>query len=102
MALPFFYEENLSKNNPSFLLSEETSRHCIQVLRMKAGEQLELTNGQGTIITAAIAKEDKRACEVRLVAERQVEKPARGICIAISLLKNANRFEWFLEKLSYK
>ncbi len=98
MALPFFYEENISPKNSSFTLSEETSRHCVQVLRMKTGVELELTDGNGTIITAAIIKEDKRACQVKVVGGRQIEKQARNICIGISLLKNANRFEWFLEK----
>jgi 16S rRNA (uracil1498-N3)-methyltransferase len=98
MSLPFFYEENLSAGAPSFILSEETSKHCVQVLRMKAGEELELTDGKGNIITGAITKEDKRACIVKKTAVRQLEKPVRNISIGISLLKNASRFEWFLEK----
>lgn len=65
---------------------------------MKTGEQLQLTDGLGNIITAVITKEDKRACEVKKIEAKQVDKPVRNICIGISLLKNANRFEWFLEK----
>jgi len=98
MSLPFFYEENIPANTSSFVLSEETSKHCIQVLRMKAGEQLQLTNGQGTIITAAITKADKRACLIKAMDTEKLEKPVRHIAIGISLLKNATRFEWFLEK----
>jgi 16S rRNA (uracil1498-N3)-methyltransferase len=98
MSLPFFYEENISTNSSSIILSEETSRHCVQVLRMQVGVQLQLTNGRGAIVTASIIKQDKRACVVNALATKQIEKPARHICIGISLLKNANRFEWFLEK----
>jgi len=70
----------------------------VQVLRMKAGEQLELTNGLGTVITAEIVDENKRACVVKAVAKREVVRPLRKISIGMSLLKNAARFEWFLEK----
>lgn len=99
MSLPFFYEENIPLGtNASFTLSEETSKHCVQVLRMKAGELLQLTDGNGTILTAAIIQPDKRACAVRITDSSQLPKPARQITIAISLLKNASRFEWFLEK----
>jgi len=96
--MQFFYEEGLSPNNASFILSEETSKHCIQVLRMKVGEQLMLTDGQGSIITTAITKEDKRACMVQRIAITAIARPARRICMGISLLKNTSRFEWFLEK----
>lgn len=101
MSLPFFYEENIPLNsNSSFTLSEETSKHCAQVLRMKAGEQLLLTNGIGAMVTAAIVQPDKRSTSVQSITAIQVPKPVRQITIAMSLLKNASRFEWFLEKVT--
>jgi 16S rRNA (uracil1498-N3)-methyltransferase len=98
IQLPYFYEPNITSTNTSFVLSEDTSRHCVQVLRMQAGEQLQLTDGAGNLYTAAITRADKKHCEVRLQDTRCKEQEARRICIAISLLKNASRFEWFLEK----
>ncbi len=98
MSLPSFYEENITATAGSYTLSEETSKHCIQVLRMKVGEPLTLTDGKGNLYTAAIAKEDKRNCVVAIKGVKHTPKPAKHITIAMSLLKNANRFEWFLEK----
>jgi len=97
MSLPSFYEANITQAG-NFILSEETSKHCIQVLRMKVGEQLALTDGKGNLYSAAISKEDKRKCVVAIQGIENTPKPARHIAIAMSLLKNANRFEWFLEK----
>lgn len=96
--MPFFYEENTGLNNSAFILSEDTSKHCVQVLRMKVGEQLELTNGLGVIVTAEIVEANKKACAVKPVAKKEIARPERKITIAMSLLKNAARFEWFLEK----
>lgn len=98
MALPFFYEPGIAATPGHFTLSEESSRHCIQVLRMKAGEQLQLTDGKGLLYTATIISEDKKKTVVMLALPEQVPNPEKKISIAISLLKNASRFEWFLEK----
>ena len=98
MALPFFYESTVAASSSLFELSEETSKHCIQVLRMRTGERLQLTNGKGGLYTASIAQEDKKHCTVNIESEKQYPAPDKKITIAVSLLKNANRFEWFLEK----
>ncbi len=97
MQLPFFFQENIS-NNPSNILSEETSRHCVQVLRMKAGNSLQLTDGKGNLFTALITHADKKNCEVKIEESIFEQQQLRKISIGISLLKNQNRFEWFFEK----
>ncbi len=98
MSLPFFYEQNISSPSSHFTLSEETSKHCIQVLRMKAGSLLQLTDGKGNLYTASIVGEDKKKTVVLIDSQTIVPPPSKKISIAISLLKNASRFEWFLEK----
>lgn len=97
MSIPYFYQQDLPTYG-SFLLNEETSKHCIQVLRMKTGEQLNLTNGNGSLVQASIEKQDKKHCEVKLQSSSFQPKEGRNVSIAISLLKNTSRFEWFLEK----
>ena len=99
MALPFFYQPQIIAS-PSILLNEETSKHCIQVLRMILGERLQLTDGKGNAYIAAISKSDKRHCEVTIEETSFQLPPTKQITIGISLLKNATRFEWFLEKVT--
>ena len=97
MALPTFYEENLPADG-SFLLSELTSRHLVQVLRMKESARLLLTNGKGQTHLSEIVHANKKATEVRFLSGTLVPEPSSEITIAISLIKNKSRFEWFLEK----
>ncbi|MEP6464692.1 MAG: RsmE family RNA methyltransferase [Parafilimonas sp.] len=97
MNLPYFYEQNIQQ--PTHVLSEETAKHCIQVLRMKEGEKLQLTDGAGSLFLAIIIRIDKKNCEIKIEECICYEKPESGnVCIAISLLKNATRLEWFMEK----
>lgn len=98
MALPFFYSTEYYTDQKEIVLDEETSKHIVQVLRMKKGEQLNLTDGRGTLITASIVDDHKKHCLVRVDETSNVQQATRNIAIGISLLKNTNRFEWFLEK----
>ena len=98
MTLPFFYIADHDSSLKEIVLVEDTSRHVVQVLRMKEGEKLNLTDGKGNLITAEVADAHKKHCSVRVLATSQELRAVRQITIAISLLKNTNRFEWFLEK----
>src|SRR5688572_5796637 len=98
MSLPYFYLARLDPLASSQLLDEDSSRHVVQVLRMKEGEQLHLTDGKGNFILAAISQADKKKCKVSIVESTYLQPPQKRISIAISLLKNTSRFEWFLEK----
>ncbi len=99
MHLPFFFEENLPVTN-QFLLSEESSKHIVQVLRMHENEQLLITNGKGETLTASIIIADKKKTEIKITKRIFSAKNSTKISIAVSLIKNMNRFEWFLEKAS--
>ena len=96
MNLPYFYEEKIQQ--PIHILSEETARHCIQVLRMKEGEQLQLTDGRGSLFTATIINPNKKNCEAEIKAVSYELRATNHTSIAISLLKNPSRLEWFIEK----
>jgi len=98
MALPFFYIAEYNGVQKQIVLNEETSRHIVQVLRMKAGELLNLTDGKGNLITCEIAEEHKKHCTVLVKETMYKAQSTRRVSVAISLIKNANRFEWFLEK----
>ena len=62
MTLPFFYINEYNTSQKEIVLEEDTSRHVVQVLRMKKGEKLNLTNGKGNLITAEIADAHKKHC----------------------------------------
>jgi 16S rRNA (uracil1498-N3)-methyltransferase len=79
-------------------LHEEASRHIIQVLRMKKGEKLQLTDGLGSLHTAQIIDDFKKMARVEILQSERLEPSPGKIIIGISLVKNTSRFEWFLEK----
>ncbi|HEY1871476.1 MAG TPA: RsmE family RNA methyltransferase, partial [Chitinophagaceae bacterium] len=98
MSLPFFYINDYHSSQQQIVLAEDTSKHIVHVLRMKKGEKLNLTDGKGNLLTSEIVDDHKKHCTVKVIDLRFTPHDSRKITIAISLLKNSSRFEWFLEK----
>lgn len=98
MQLPFFYAPDLGLLDNVQSLAEDTARHIAQVLRMKEGDLLHLTDGRGRVATAGIVSIGKKTCTVQLQAIESFPTSDQHSTIAVSLLKNAGRFEWLLEK----
>lgn len=97
MVLPFFFSNECAFAD-TITLEADVSRHVCQVLRMKAGALLLLTDGKGNQATASILNPDKNACTVSVVRREAILPAARQISLAVSLLKQVARFEWLLEK----
>lgn len=98
MAIPYFYMDWVEKGATVIFLEEDTSRHIVQVLRMEAGEMLSLTDGLGNLHTAEIVQVHKKSTGVKILSSAYHARLSPKISIAISLIKNVARFEWFLEK----
>ncbi len=96
MSLPWFFAPDL--NSHPLTLDEENSRHIVQVLRMKEGQRLLLTDGKGHSGEAEITNAHKKHCSVHMLNVDFQHRPSQQLTIGISLLKNSSRFEWFLEK----
>ena len=98
MTLPFFYSKYISQAGGLISLEADTSKHIAQVLRMQPGDQLQLTDGQGHLVLAELTDNHKNHCQARIVRSLLVAERPRKVVMAVSLLKQPARFEWFLEK----
>jgi 16S rRNA (uracil1498-N3)-methyltransferase len=98
MAPPFFYIPSYTPDQQEIFLNEDNSRHVIQVLRMRPGEGLRLTDGKGALLDGVILDDHKKKCRVSIKAGTTEPPRTNQVTIAISPVKNTARFEWFLEK----
>jgi len=95
--MQIFYTPDISGIEYTF--SEDESKHAIRVLRMNLGDTVSLVDGKGNFFEAVITDSNPKRCKV-LVNNviNNFEKRSYHLHIAISPLKNPDRFEWFLEK----
>ena len=95
--MQIFYAPDIDGNE--YILDETESRHCIRVLRMTSGTVVNLIDGEGNLYKGVIKDPDQRACSIEISQViRNFEKRPYYLHLAISPLKNTERFEWFVEK----
>jgi 16S rRNA (uracil1498-N3)-methyltransferase len=95
--MQIFYAPDITSD--SYTLDERESKHTVRVLRMGEGSEIRLIDGKGNLYIGVISEPDQRACKIRILnIIKGFEKRDYRLHIAISPLKNPERFEWFIEK----
>jgi 16S rRNA (uracil1498-N3)-methyltransferase len=95
--MEIFYAPDIT--DKSYTLNEKESKHLIRVLRMTKGEAVRLIDGKGNLFTGVISDPDQKGCSIEITGQTtDFEKRNYRLHIAISPLKNPDRFEWFIEK----
>ncbi|GAB5526131.1 MAG: 16S rRNA (uracil(1498)-N(3))-methyltransferase [Roseivirga sp.] len=79
-------------------LSDEESRHAIRVLRLGAGKEIDLTDGQGRFYKAVITDPNQKRCGFEVLDTKEVAPFPVYRHLAIAPTKNIDRLEWFVEK----
>ena len=96
--MQLFYSKDIAPNGFCTLDAEE-SRHAVRVLRLREGDELNVTDGCGNLYRCRIVTADDRACSVE-VAEQQfsILNSQFTIHLAVAPTKNPSRMEWLVEK----
>ncbi len=82
-----------------YILDENESKHSVRVLRLNKGDIVRLIDGKGDLYEGIITDPDPKGCSVKIKnVIHEFEKRNYSLHIAISPLKNPDRFEWFVEK----
>jgi 16S rRNA (uracil1498-N3)-methyltransferase len=80
------------------VLPEEEARHCVQVLRHRAGDALHLIDGEGGWYRGTIVEAEKKHCVVQIEEHWEEEAAPAAVHLAVAPTKNISRTEWLLEK----
>ncbi len=82
-----------------FELDEKESKHSVRVLRLTVGDQVILVDGLGGWYEAVIEDDHPKKCRLKVLSHTTEYQPlSYGLHLAVSPIKNTDRFEWFLEK----
>lgn len=80
-------------------LPSDESTHCARVLRHRAGDEVYVVDGKGSVFTCRVTDDNPRRVKVEIISKYQ-ELPhwGRNITLAVAPTKNADRMEWLVEK----
>lgn len=91
-----FYTPDID-TNPE--MPEEEAGHCVRVLRLSVGDEVDLTDGRGHFHKAVISAATSKRCQVKVVSTEEQPPLWRGhLHIALAPTKHMERVEWFAEK----
>jgi 16S rRNA (uracil1498-N3)-methyltransferase len=96
--MQLFYNPDINLNSSEFSFDKEESKHIVKVLRKKEGDQLQVTNGSGSLFITEITLATERKCTVKIRHSETAKPTDFYIHLAVAPTKMNERFEWFLEK----
>ncbi len=96
--MQLFYCKDITPNAFCTLDAEE-SRHAVRVLRLREGDELNVTDGRGNLYRCRIVTSDDRACVIEAAEQEfSVLHSPFSIHLAVAPTKNPSRMEWLVEK----
>ncbi|MGZ3873308.1 MAG: 16S rRNA (uracil(1498)-N(3))-methyltransferase [Mucilaginibacter sp.] len=97
--MQLFYTPDIDPAHPQYFLNEEESKHCIRVMRLEKGDEVQLIDGRGGLYTASIMDPHPKRTILQIKAVvTEFNKRNHYLHIAVAPTKNIERTEWFLEK----
>ena len=98
-TMQLFYTPDIVPTAQQYLLSEEESKHCVRVLRMEKGSEVQLIDGRGGFYIARIVDAHPKKTILQIISTQQTfNRRNHYLHIAVAPTKNIERLEWFLEK----
>jgi 16S rRNA (uracil1498-N3)-methyltransferase len=96
----YFYSRELTKDSTNLVLDEQESHHIIHVNKYNIGERFLLMNGEGIISQVEIVELLKKTVKVEIRGYEIFTPPTNILTIGVGILKNRDRMEWMIEKLT--
>ena len=90
-----FFQPNFSSISA---LTDDEAFHAAKVLRLREGEVVQVTDGQGSWYDAQVRQSTPKRCDLHILKQTTYEPRPYSIEIALAPTKNIDRIEWFVEK----
>lgn len=93
-----FYCENLVDGDLHAQLSPIEARHAISVMRLKAGQEIELVDGKGGLASGIIDFISKKTVSIKITDLTRAEEKKQGKVVIVTSLAKGDRFDWLISK----
>jgi len=86
-------------NPESGIFSPEESKHIAKVLRYENGDNLFITNGKGTRITAKITDNNYNGLKFVSIDNQTITSNKLSLNLIVAPIKSTDRTDWLIEKV---
>jgi 16S rRNA (uracil1498-N3)-methyltransferase len=95
--MELFYSKDIDAS--TCRLDQDESGHCVKVLRHRAGDEISVIDGEGTLYRCRITSDSHKGVEAVVLSKEEDwgGHPYR-LHLAVCPTKSNDRYEWFAEK----
>src|ERR1700679_2001543 len=87
-----FYTPDIDPSLPQYFRNEEESKHCVRVLRLQNGDEVQLIDGKGGFYAAKIADAHPRRTLLQILSvQTEFNKRNHYLHLAVAPTKNIER-----------
>ena len=94
--MKLFFSENIEKD--IIHLENDEAIHCLKTNRKKKYDTIKVIDGKGYLYEGKIINDKIDNCIIQITKTTEKKKHKKKLHLAISPLKNQNRFEFFIQK----
>ena len=95
--MELFFSQDI--DGQTIRLDKDESGHCIKVLRHRAGDEIAVIDGNGTLYHCQLTDDDPKGAVASILSEESGwGSHPYNLTMAVCPTKNADRYEWFAEK----
>ncbi len=98
MRIPRIYHPESLEVNSEVFLDEDAANHVGRVLRMTAGQQIELFDGSNLTFSAEITQADKKRVKVRILASQQDDRESPLHLHLGQVMSRGEKMEFTIQK----
>ncbi|MDD5458260.1 MAG: RsmE family RNA methyltransferase [Phycisphaerae bacterium] len=91
-----FFCEKLNDSQAELLGAE--AHHLLHVHRLKAGDEVELFDGNGTLAVGKVEKMSRQSVAVEIERLEKIEKPVEPQVVIAASIAKGERFDWLIAK----
>ncbi len=95
--IPVVYAPALNEHSTHLLIQDDEAHHLLHVLRVKPGQPVELTSGDGHQGTGSVLEIRKKQLTIAVQTVTMVPPPQPQIHLIVAPIRS-NRLEWLVEK----
>ena len=92
------YSQKINLDRNTITLIGDEAQHCSKVLRKRLGDEIYVTDGEGSLHTCRLTDISKTECQADIKDTKIFPKRPYNLTISICPTKKQSRIEWFVEK----
>lgn len=96
--IELYFSPSADRDSEEIILSGDECRHLLKVMRHRTGDIVYITDGKGALYKTGLLSFSANQVILRTIELQNYTDKFRNITFCLPKLKNADRFEFMLEK----